>query len=292
MMEFFNRHKRGFITGVVVICLLLIIITATGFFRPKLLEDAVGFVVVPVQSAFVSIGKLVSDKVDAVVSITDLQAENERLKAENEQLLYQNSRLRAVEAENERLSKLLNTQLRYADYPTIGAHVIAKETGNWYNSFLINKGERDGLKKNMTVIGAGGLVGKILSVGYNYAKVVAVIDDTSSVAAKSARTDDTGLVRGEASLMMEGLCRMEFIEPDAQILPGDEIVTSHLSSLYPPGITIGYVTEVGQTPTGLKFAIIKPTVDFQKLEMVSVINQIFEQIYPDDALENNIWKEE
>ncbi len=285
MMAFFNKHKKIFISSLTLICLITIFVTVTYNVRPALLNNIVSFFTVPIQGALSSVSRFVGDKTSVLFNLTDLESENARLKAENEQLLFANSRLRSVEAENERLSELLNTQLKYAEYPNIGAHVIATDMGNWYDTFLIDKGKNDGVQKNMVVIGAGGLIGRVTEVWEKSSKVVSLIDDTSSVAAKCARTEDTGYVRGDINLMMEGLCRMEHIREDAQLMVGDEIITSHLSSIYPPGITIGIIKEVGASSNGTKYAIIEPTVNFEGIETVLIINKVFEKLYPDDALD-------
>ena len=125
----------------------------------------------------------------------------------------------------------------------------------------------------MVFLAFGGLVGKVEEVGTNYAKVSSIINGTYSVTSKTLRTDDEGFVKGD--IVNKGMLKMEYIDKDAEIKEGDEIVTSHLSNIYPAGITIGSVTEVHLDNNNklYKTAIIKPAVDFKHLEKVLVIDK-------------------
>lgn len=266
----------------------MIVVTVSYQSNPAFVGDVFGFVVVPSQKAANSVSRFFSEKIGALTKLSELQSENERLKAENESLLYANSRLRAVDEENKKLAEALNIKLRYIDYPTIGAHITGKDPGNWYKVFMIDIGENDGVFKDMVVIATGGLVGRVVEAGAKYAKVVSLIDDTSSVAAMTARTESTGIVRGDLNLMMENLCKMELIDADAPVAIGDEVVTSHLSSLYPPGITIGKIVDIRPDANGTKYALVQPVVDFSKMEIVLIIDKRFERQFPEDALEGVI----
>jgi rod shape-determining protein MreC len=94
----------------------------------------------------------------------------------------------------------------------------------------------------------------------------------------SLRTGDLGVVRGDYSLMDDGLCRMEYIDAESEIMKGDEIVTSQLSDIYPVGLTIGYVKEIVTDTNGLtKYAIIEPQVDFKHLSTLLVITEAFDK---------------
>ena len=244
--------------------------------EPSFFESGIGYVLTPVQKFNTSVTDWISSKFNALTNINDIENENEKLKEEVYSLQTEVNRLKLVEDENKKLSEILKIDQKYSDYSKVGARIIAKDTSNWYDVFLIDKGSNDGIEKNMVVIASGGLVGKVSETGFNYSKVVSIIDDTDSVSAKSLRTDDIGFVRGD--LENQGLCKMEYVDNDAEIMKGDEIVTSHLSEIYPPGITIGYVKEIKTDENTLtKCAIISPTVDFKHLETVLVITQSFKK---------------
>lgn len=274
-MNFLKNHKKFVIPLVVVLCLCMISFSLNRA-EPTFFESGIGYVLSPVQEFNTSITNWISSKFNALTNINEIENENEKLKEEVFSLQTEVNRLKIVEDENKKLSELLKIDQKYSDYPKIGARIIAKDTSNWYDVFLIDKGSNDGIEKNMVVIASGGLVGKIVEAGYNYSKVVSIIDDTDSVGAKSLRTDDLGFVRGDFE--NQGMCKMEYVDSDAEIMQGDEIVTSHLSEIYPPGITIGYVKDIqNDDNTITKCALITPTVDFKHLETVLVITQNFKK---------------
>lgn len=278
--------------GLFALSIVMILFSAIFAGKPRFLANALGTIVVPFQSASESISRFLSGKIESITKLSDLQEENKQLREENEELRFLNSRLQAIEKENKRLSDLLKTANRYAEFETVGAHVIAKDPGNWYNSFLINKGIKDGVNKDMVVLGDGGLIGRVTEVGNHHAKIVAMIDDSSTVSAMGVRTEDIGYIKGDISLMLDGFCRMEFLDEDAQLMEGDEIVTSHLSSLYPPGISIGVVKEILPDAKGTKYALVEPTVNFEKLEMVLVITEEFQKLYPADLIDSEGFEEQ
>ncbi len=272
IIKLLSEHKRAFILTALIISITLIIGSALYRGNPTIFENTLGLLLTPVQNGITSVTGFFRDKFEFYNGLHRLNDENMALRDEISRLQTDNDRLRLIEAENEKLSELLKIDKKYPDYPTIGAEIISRDTSNWFNKFVINKGTKDGVNKNMVVIAAGGLVGRIIESGYNYSKVVALVDDTSSVTAKSVRSDDVGFVKGDMTLRDKGMCRMEFIGIDAKLIEGDEIVTSQLSDIYPPGITIGHVKEVGTDTNGLtKYAFVELVVDFKHLETVLVI---------------------
>lgn len=282
-MGFFEEHKKQII--MVATCLLLIctLFTLGRKHNATLLDNAIGFVITPLQSIATDVGDWVSTQIASVRNKTDLNEQNATLKERVKQLESENKRLSLYEEENKKLSELLKMAQKYPDYDTMGTQIIAKDPGNWYDIFMIDKGRKDGLATNMVITSYDGLVGKIIETGYGYAKAQSILDSRSSVSAISLRTGDIGVVKGEYSLMDAGLCRMEYIDADAEIMEGDEIVTSSFSS-YPPGISIGKVTEIKTDANGLtKYAIIEPFVDFKHLDTVLVISQLFNTAINEDG---------
>ena len=272
-MNFFNTYKKKILYLVIALLVILILITVGKKTKATPIDNLLGFIVTPAQNISTGVSSWFSGKISSFKDDTDISAQNEELKAKVELLEAENKRLSLYEEENKRLTNLLDIAQKYPNYDTTGVNVIAKDPGNWYLSFTINKGTHNGLAPDMVLTDAGGLVGRITECGYIYSKVESILDSRSSVSAMSLRTGDLGVVKGDYTLMNNGLCKMEYIDAESEIMKGDEIVTSHLSDIYPAGITIGYVKEVVTDENGLtKYAVIEPSVDLKHLSTLLVIS--------------------
>ena len=277
-MGFFEEYKKQIITVVTVLLVICALFTTGRKMNATFIDNTIGFVVTPFQKLTTGVEGWVGGKISVAKNKNGLAEENKKLKEKVARLEADKKRLKCYDAENKKLSELLKISQKFPDYDTTGAEIIAKDPGNWYDIFLISKGKKDGLSANMVITAPGGLVGKIIEGGSRYSKVQSILDSRSSVSAMSLRTGDLGVVKGEYSLMDDGLCRMEYIDAEAEIMEGDEIVTSHLSDIYPPGISIGKVKEIKTDANGLtKYAIIEPFVDFKHLDTVLVISKLFDK---------------
>jgi len=170
-------------------------------------------------------------------------------------------------ATNQRLQELLQFK-NTTDYPVIAAQVIGWDPTGWFQSIIIDKGENAGIKLNMPVVNADGVVGKLVSVSYNYAKVLLIIDQNSSVDCIIQRSRDNGIVKGLSSKV----CVFDYVLKASDVRVGDMVVTSGLGRIFPKGIPVGEIIDV-QDPAGELFKDIKvrPIVDFSKLEELLVI---------------------
>ena len=180
----------------------------------------------------------------------------------------------------DRLRELFELDQKYGDYPKVGARVTANDTGNWFSSFVIDKGANDGITVDMNVMAGTGLVGIITEVGPNWARVRSIIDDSSNVSAMVQSSSDTCIVAGDLTLMQDGKIRFEQLSNnDTAIDSGEQIVTSHISSKYLPGILIGYVSEIETDANDLtRSGLITPAVDFQHMQEVLIITTTKEQL--------------
>ena len=275
MIDFLSRHKKAFIISISAVCLVLLIYSASERYRPGIAENSLGVVVSGVARFFNGIGSWIGDNVSFLLNMSSLAAENEELRAQILRMEMEFGRLLLVEEQNNLLQELMDIQQRYSDFPIIGADIIARDPGNWFDTFMINRGSRDGLQSTMAVLAPGGLAGMVTHVGFNHATVITLIHYTSSVGAQTHRTGDAGIVRGDITLMSDGVARMNFTNPEADFAVGDDVITSSLSSIYPPGIMIGRIIEVvneGNT----RYAVIQPAVDFSRLQTLLVISELFE----------------
>jgi rod shape-determining protein MreC len=257
-----------------ILCGIAIIFTIHTREDVSPIEKSIGYVVIPMQKGITTFGGWIEDKVDFLKNIQDLEERNQLLQEQVYELEYTNKLLEQDRYELERLRGLFELDQKYSSYPKVGARVIGKDPGNWYHIFLIDKGANDGLEVNMNVIAGNGLVGHIIEVGPNYAKVQSIINDTSNVSSMFLRTSDLAIVRGDKKLMDEGVLRVEYISSDAKIVEGDDVVSSHISDIYLQGILIGKVKEIREEPNNLtKTAFIEPVVNFKHLEEVLVITE-------------------
>lgn len=274
MFSFFERHKKLILTGAILLLAALALLTSGKKLNATVLDSAIGFVVTPFQDITSGIGSWVENTTSSRREKTELLEENEKLREEVAALQADNQRLALYETENETLSGLLRIAQKYPQYASFGATIIAKNPGVFYDVFTIDSGSMDGIEANMVLVAPEGLVGKVLESGATYAKGQSILDSRSSVPAMSLRTGDLGVVKGDYTLMNNGLCMMEYIDAEAEIAVGDEIVTSHLSDIYPPGLTIGKVREIQSDANGLtKYAVIEPAVDLKHLDTLLVIDK-------------------
>ena len=196
----------------------------------------------------------------------------------------ENTQLVQDKEELTRLRELLSLDEQYDDYEKVGARVIAKESGNWFQLFTIDKGSSDGIQKDCNVISGGGLVGIVTEVGPNWATVRSIIDDNSNVSAMVSTTSDQCIIAGDLRLIDEGsLNLVKLTDSDNKVHVGDKVVTSYISEKFLPGILIGYISELNNDSNNLtKSGYITPVVDFRHLQEVLVILQRKEYV-PSDS---------
>ncbi len=269
--------SRHILYVVVVLCAVMIGATwVLGNTNP--VTNTIARAVIPMQTGLNELGSSLADQIERVRTLWGAQEENALLKEENAVLRSENSRLLEQSYELERLRDLLGLKDEYSQYTMTAARVIQKDSGNWYHSFLIDKGTADGLQVGCNVLAGGaegGLVGIVTSVGENYARVRAIIDDTSRVGGMLL-SDETGtscVVSGDLELMNEEEClRLNYIDKDVEVEDGMRILTSNLSSDYLPGILIGYARDVAVDSSNLQQAgYLTPAVQFDSLREVVVI---------------------
>ena len=227
------------------------------------------------EKALLFVEKIRKTFVENAKSKKTLRAENERLQEKIDVLKMQNRVLQQNQVELERLQDLFKLKQKYKKYHTVGARVISKGSGNWFDIFLINKGSKDGIKKDMNVIAGNGLVGIVYDVSSHTAKVRTIINDTSMVSAMFLKTNDACIVNGSLDTMEDGYLEVVYISKDAKVKNGDELVTSYVSSKFNEGITIGKVSDLKLDSTKLtKTAKVTPVVDFKHLKEVLVITDL------------------
>lgn len=256
-------------------CLLLI--GASVAFEEVLtpLRFITGVTITPMQRGINAVGNWVTDKIDMLADIRDLQAENEELRAQLDAYQTENKMIMSDTNELNDLRKLYELDSRYPDYEKVAANVISKDSGNWFDTFILDKGSNAGIQVGCNVMAGNGLVGIVTEVGPNYSKVRAIIDDNSNVSAMFLTNSSLCNVVGDEKYMDDGYIRVEHIDKDLDVSEGDELVTSNISDKFLPGITIGYVQNLTLDSNNLTMsADLVPAVDFDNIQTVLVVLEL------------------
>lgn len=272
-----SKRSKYILIGLSAFCVLLIGITSfkDGFLNP--LRSGIGYFLNPIQSGVNRAGTSLYNGISNYSTLKNAMEERQVLQNQIDNLIEENSRLQAEQFELERLRSLYELDQDYMQYEKIGARVIAKDSGDWFQVFRINKGSADGVRVDANVIAGGGLVGIVTDVGANYATVRSIIDDVSRVSAMAQQSGDRCFVAGDLTLFSEGRLRITDISKDGDIKDGDRIVTSNISSKFLPGILIGYATDITTDPTRLtKSGYLVPSAQFDSLQEVLVITELKE----------------
>lgn len=262
-----------------VVCIILMgvstIANTAGPFR--FIAD---YTVVPMQKGINKIGMWMSDMSGNFATLQEMKKENETLQAKVDKMTEENKLLQQDQAELTRLKELYKMDQDTADYPKIGAHVIANNGTNWFNSFVIDRGSKDGVKVNSNVLAGTGLVGCVTEVGPHSATVRSIIDDSNNLSAMMLSTADTCTVRGDLKLMDSGKIRFEMLANNENVIQvGEQVVTSQISNKYLQGLSIGTVSEINVDSNNLtRSGYITPYVDFQHLQEVLVITTTKEEL--------------
>lgn len=262
------------------ICVAMMGITFTTDYLGGSLSVVTGYVIVPFQNGITSIGTWISNRTEELGQLRVVLAENQTLQQKVDELTVQITELQQEKYELNNLRQLYKLDEQYSQYDKVGARIIAKDAGNWFHSFIVDKGTDDGIEVDMNIIAGGGLVGRVSNVGPNWAKITTIIDDNSNVSGMILATSDNLIVSGDLELMESGIIRFEqLVDSSEQVTEGDKIVTSKISDKYLPGILIGYISEIQIDSNNLtKSGYLTTAVDFEHLEEVLIITKLKQKV--------------
>ncbi|SRR3989339_79465 len=257
--------KTFYLFSILAVILLLIFFNYLGWLGfPK---DFVYNVSSPFMRLFQSVDRQIAGAFNFWTELKNLNQENKTLGDENKKLLDENMNLKEVLRENE----LLRQQLAIA--PLVQKQLVLADVIGYLPQvgqyFLLDKGSQQGLKEGMTVVTADNFfVGRLIEVGDRWARVLLVLDSNFLVNALTQETRIRGMVKGNHGL---GLI-MEMIPIDAEIKVGENVLTSGINDQISSSLIIGQISSIEKKESEIfQQAILRPVVDFNKLEKVFVI---------------------
>ena len=260
--------------GIVAVILVLLALTIFGQYSglPISPEGIFAKFITPIQGIASRLTQSFSGYLYQVKLRSNIEYEYTKLKAENDQLVLRTMLYEELEKENTRLRALLGEFSAHEQMDPVLARVIASESGNYFSTFTINKGKKDGVDTQMAVISSEGLIGYTYEVFDASAKVISIIDDQASLAALIESSRDQGAVKGTLGTTGEALCRMYYLSADSVPRPGDRVITSGVGVSFPKGLLIGYVRESTRAIEDNKhYVVVEPAADFQHIEDVLVL---------------------
>ncbi|MBZ2175341.1 rod shape-determining protein MreC [Schnuerera sp. xch1] len=276
-MFFIKKYKNRMIVVSIAI-ILIIIIGNTSSERVSLtsIEKIIGNIFSPTQKFFFNVSNGISNFFTSIKDIGNLREENKELKSKVLKLEEENRNYEDLIGKSEYLineKKLIEN----TTYNLISAEITGKEPGNWFDRFTIDKGSKDGIAKGDTVIQAieieedvvqEGIIGRVIDVGNNWAKVNSIIDENNNISFRVIRTQDGGILSGSINGEVSGY----LFDSKADVMKGDKLISSGLGGIYTKDMYIGEITDVIKEEEDLMKKIkVEPAVDFKKIFKVFVI---------------------
>lgn len=272
MRDFFHTVKFKVLMALVVVLAGVMTYAAANGRLTAAPQELLGAIAVPFQKMATAITNKSEAFVNKYISIDKVMDENEALKKEISEMRAKMTDYDKMKAENEQLRKAWGILEENPSYEVVNANVIGRDPLEKYYSFTIDKGTRHGIKVKDCVIGSNGIVGRVIEVGPNYAKVSTILDPSVSIGAIVSRTRDNGLIGGDAELALDKKCTMTLLARDTLAAPGDRITTTGLGGVFPKNLIVGTVEEILPETSGTSmYAVIEPIEDVESIKMVMVI---------------------
>lgn len=237
------------------------------------ISSGVGTIISPLQRIIYSVNDKLKNSFDFFVNFKNVKEENDALISENAELENKLVEYNRLKEENDKLREILNYANANKNYDYLGCNIIGYSGGNISNGYLIDKGTKDGVEKDMVIISSQGLVGKITRAEENFSIMQTILNENIAVAAMVESTrESTGIIKGIGDGKNKNLISLTNLPIDSEIKEGDVILTSGLGRMYPKEIRIGEVISVETDNVKvMKSAVVKPYVDFNKLEELVII---------------------
>jgi len=267
----FNKKTITLLVAIVTV-FLLASLQAQGKYKFSFMEEFITTVLAPVQSIVSNVGFNFRKVGLSTGELMTAYRDNQTLRGENEEIRQNNLNVTEIMAENLRLKAMLDYKKGTIQFDFVTAAVVGRDLGTWNSTIIINRGSADGITKDMPVVTPQGLVGSVVSVSASAAKVQLILDARSAVGTLVQRPESRVAAIVEGSSATPLTPRMVNIARDADIIKSDKLITSGFGGIYPKGLLIGEVVDIVNEEGGLlKYAYLKPAVDFGRLEEVSVI---------------------
>jgi len=284
-----GRRKRSGVLIAILVLLLVFVLFLVTFFRQS--RTMTGF-----EEMYLKTVETPATGISAfslkVKQFFTWMFDWDRLQNEVDSLEAENARLRnEISIRDEHISQmedLLELEAAVDGQPEeayLAAHVSARDSEGVLSRFILDKGSEDGVQVGMCVVGTQGLIGRVLDVGPHYCRVGTLLDPMMAVSVVAERSRDEGVLKG---IQNDGKtaqrCELMYLPFDADLVPGDSVVTTDLGGIYPRGIPVGTVVEVSLESNSGAATLVEPAEDFARIENVLIMLTMQETVSTEGEL--------
>ena len=268
-------RKNGILLLIIALLLSILIGVGSAFLGGNAdpLSNVANTVTAPIRSAIATVSGWAEGVYTYVFHYGELQDELDSLRKQVAELEDAVRQGQEASRENEQLRSLLDLQEKRRDFVFESAKVTARSTSNWESILSLSKGSSAGIEVGDCVITETGvLVGVVSQVGYNWSSVSTVINTDTEMGGIVSRTYSAGVLEGDFALMSQGKLKLNYLPEGAQLVSGDEVVTSGKGDIFPSGLVVGQVEGVFTDPSGQsRYAVVTPLAKLDSLIEVFVI---------------------
>lgn len=273
-MKNYLKSKFFYIITVLTLAAVIIPTVLCSMGLSPVLRSAVNTLLTPLQKLSNKAVDVIDGYASYFYAFDNLVEENEALKKELSELKNEVYQARDVEEKYEWLSEYLELKMQHNDYKMMPAAVTGRESGNYKSVYMLDTGTSSGISRGMPVVSSDGLLGYISEAGPNWSKVTLLIESSSSTGAYDERSGTVGIVEGDFALASDGLCKLTYLDENADVKEGDRILTSGYGSIYPRSLVIGYVESIEQDEFSRGItAYVRPAAKFDQISEVMVITE-------------------
>ena len=271
MKDFFR--KNGLMVVIAALLLTAAVSIASALMPVNPVTNLLGVLATPFRAASTAVTSWVQGVWRYATEYDDLQNRVQELELQVAQMEEENREAVKAMEENERLRALLELREKRRDFVFESARVTARSTSNWASTLTLSKGTSAGVEVgNCVITETGELVGVVSEAGLNWSTVSTVINTDIEMGGIVTRTHSAGILEGDFALMGEGRLKLSYLPDGAQLVSGDEVLTSGKGDVYPSGLVVGQVEGVFTDPSGMtRYAVVVPAVQFDSLIEVFVI---------------------
>ena len=271
MKQFFRNNGGLLLVAAVLLAGVLMVGAYILGYDP--LSGALELLATPFRAASSAVAGWTQEQYDKSFRYEQAQAEIDALRRRVAELEQDAIAGQEAQRENERMRDLLGLAEQRPELQYRDAAVVRRASSNWTSDLTINRGTSGGVEAGDCVIDQyGHLIGVVTQADLNSSLVTTILDPTLELGGRIARTDEDAILMGDFSLMLEGLARLSYIPEAARLVTGDQVITSGLGGVYPPGLAVGTVRSLITEEDGLtRYAQVEPAADIGGVQYVYVI---------------------